>query len=562
MDDAFLRAIRADPEADLPRLVYADWLDEHDDPARAEFVRVQCELAKLPDHDDGYAALEDREHELLAEHEAKWLGDGPYPPDEWTFRRGFVDEVRLDPADPPSSEWLTRQAVTSVTIAPRAALPPADAVLDLAGMEGLREIDVTPASRVWGMADLRTLFHRWARTGGKALQLGGLDGLQGLGELLRGTPVKKQLRRLHVGGISVPQGDRARHDYLDASALANVLRTSRLESLTAYDSWLTQIAPLLHAGFAGSLSSLDVSSNPLQADAHREFARASRDLKLKHLDVSGTVLCGPTLRNLLAARCCETLTELAVNDGSPDRLDLGCLADSPFWSQAEELSFRRCDHVTSVTFEKLAKAGGPPALRSLDLGDNSFGPDDVQWLAEADWARPITWLNLAANYADFCAVRHLAQPGAFPNLRTLHLGHNNPERTGGGNHEVDDDAVEALVNSPTLARLRLLTLTHNRVTDVGVELLMNAPHFTLSGLGLSATQVTAGGVRTLAKSPRLARLNWLDLSDNAALHSDALLPLAESPYLSPLCDLDISRTGASDAVRDLLRQRLGRRLLD
>ena len=91
---------------------------------------------------------------------------------------------------------------------------------------------------------------------------------------------------------------------------------------------------------------------------------------------------------------------------------------------------------------------------------------------------------------------------------------------------------------------------------------MNAPHFTLSGLGLSHTHITAEGVRTLAKSPRLARLNWLDLSDNAALHSDALLPLAESPYLSPLCDLDISRTGASVAVRDLLRQRLGRRAID
>jgi uncharacterized protein (TIGR02996 family) len=45
---AFLRAIAADPEDDTPRLVFADWLDEHDDPQRAEFIRVQVELARRP----------------------------------------------------------------------------------------------------------------------------------------------------------------------------------------------------------------------------------------------------------------------------------------------------------------------------------------------------------------------------------------------------------------------------------------------------------------------------------------------------------------------------------
>jgi uncharacterized protein (TIGR02996 family) len=29
---ASLKAIEADPNNDVPRLVYADWLDEHDDP--------------------------------------------------------------------------------------------------------------------------------------------------------------------------------------------------------------------------------------------------------------------------------------------------------------------------------------------------------------------------------------------------------------------------------------------------------------------------------------------------------------------------------------------------
>jgi uncharacterized protein (TIGR02996 family) len=49
-EKALLAAIWAAPHDDLPRLVYADWLDESGDPAkaaRAEFIRVQCELAKM-----------------------------------------------------------------------------------------------------------------------------------------------------------------------------------------------------------------------------------------------------------------------------------------------------------------------------------------------------------------------------------------------------------------------------------------------------------------------------------------------------------------------------------
>ncbi len=49
-EDAFLAAIAANPADDLQRLVYADWLDERDDP-RGPFVRLHAELRMLgPDH--------------------------------------------------------------------------------------------------------------------------------------------------------------------------------------------------------------------------------------------------------------------------------------------------------------------------------------------------------------------------------------------------------------------------------------------------------------------------------------------------------------------------------
>lgn len=46
---AILYAICAQPDDDTARLVYADWLQENGDEARAEFIRVQIELARLPE---------------------------------------------------------------------------------------------------------------------------------------------------------------------------------------------------------------------------------------------------------------------------------------------------------------------------------------------------------------------------------------------------------------------------------------------------------------------------------------------------------------------------------
>lgn len=49
MRDSLLRTIIDNPEDDAPRLVCADWLEENGEPERAEFIRVQCELARTPE---------------------------------------------------------------------------------------------------------------------------------------------------------------------------------------------------------------------------------------------------------------------------------------------------------------------------------------------------------------------------------------------------------------------------------------------------------------------------------------------------------------------------------
>jgi len=40
VESAFIESIRAAPEDDIPRLVFADWLDEHGQGERADFLMI------------------------------------------------------------------------------------------------------------------------------------------------------------------------------------------------------------------------------------------------------------------------------------------------------------------------------------------------------------------------------------------------------------------------------------------------------------------------------------------------------------------------------------------
>jgi uncharacterized protein (TIGR02996 family) len=94
-EDALLAAVFADPADDAPRLIYADWLDEQGDCDRAEFIRVQIELAHRGRGDPEGHYLRAREHALLAKHGRNWAAPLANLALSWSFRRGFVDGVKV-----------------------------------------------------------------------------------------------------------------------------------------------------------------------------------------------------------------------------------------------------------------------------------------------------------------------------------------------------------------------------------------------------------------------------------------------------------------------------------
>jgi uncharacterized protein (TIGR02996 family) len=70
--DDFLRAISAAPNDSAVRLVYADWLDERGESARAEYVRIKCEANALAPKDARRQELQARLYELWAVTGEDW----------------------------------------------------------------------------------------------------------------------------------------------------------------------------------------------------------------------------------------------------------------------------------------------------------------------------------------------------------------------------------------------------------------------------------------------------------------------------------------------------------
>src|SRR5687767_8307695 len=93
--ESLVTAVAAHPNDDATRLVFADWLEERGEVARAAFIRAACEAARKRPGTRRRAEPLDRAEDLLAEHEADWLGEWRDRLLDWEFRRGFLYRVRL-----------------------------------------------------------------------------------------------------------------------------------------------------------------------------------------------------------------------------------------------------------------------------------------------------------------------------------------------------------------------------------------------------------------------------------------------------------------------------------
>src|SRR5262245_1252595 len=191
-EKALLAAIWEHPHEDTPRLMYADWLDEQggdSNAARAELIRVQCELEHLAGDDPRYDGLEKRVEEIVEEWGKRWWKAMPTGCKKGSFVRGLpvpylgalslgglvkLDETRLRAAPLWSYHggvhghdldvllpWPYLHRLEQFALRPPL---PADWATQLADCDNLRNVTELALIDCMVLADdMKTLLDGWAR---------------------------------------------------------------------------------------------------------------------------------------------------------------------------------------------------------------------------------------------------------------------------------------------------------------------------------------------------------------------------------------------------------------
>src|SRR5262245_6845680 len=227
-EQPFLDAIFARYHDDGPRLVYADFLDAAGDPERAELVRVQLALARMPEDHPRRPELTDRQAELTAAHSARWtehLGDLVQGAE---FRRGVLDFVSMYAGTflSDGEELFRRAPVRRLRLLEAARVMPK--LIHCPLLAAVRELDL--CSNELGNHGVK---------------------------LLAESPFLKELESLDLGFNAI--------DDAGVTALARASTLPALTSLGLYENSLTAegVKALAESPFFAGLTALDVCGNDI-----------------------------------------------------------------------------------------------------------------------------------------------------------------------------------------------------------------------------------------------------------------------------------------------------------
>ena len=373
MDDhaALLAAVCDRPDDDTPRLVLADFLDDHGDPDRAAFVRAQVRLARTPEWEPFAVACRHRRTEW-SEYGTPFRAALPAFPEgcgvEWAeppFRRGFGWRVRVG-----NLHGWENVAPELFRAAPVGALHLHTAAATLDDWRGfaagpwlarIREVHLDAASSP--VEPVRAL--------AAAVTLAGLDSLH--------------FRRADLPGIDILVAD------VLAGPLGAALRglAFRLSMPASLDDLLDVLAK-----HAGRFEKLALRAMNLTGEQVRRWAAAGLH-GLRGLDLSDNYVFHQDGARALA-----------------DALAGG-------WA-GHTLRLSRCG-IAVPGVRALAAAPGLASVRRLDLSRNVFGPTGVNALAASPHLAGLRALDLRDCGFGDQAVRRLVRGTFWPNLTELDL---------------------------------------------------------------------------------------------------------------------------------------------
>jgi uncharacterized protein (TIGR02996 family) len=469
-DDAFLQEIIADPDSDVPRLVYADYLEENGNADRAEFIRVQCELAKLGEDDERRFDLEAREQELLQAFGKKWLAPSrAWASVGWEYRRGFVEHITLTSSRLAkyADELFRRAPVREVTLR---GLPAAltelvncpqlarICALDVvSGLNYLREAYCAELASSPYLKNLRTLRFNRTRTG-----VGGIA-------VLLATGAFPELTRLEL--------QHHRHRRL-TDVLADLPSLARLRELDlSYNEFGDDgLQALMRSQYLAGPRSLLLASNRISAVGVRALAVDSLN-GLAELDLADNLLGDEGVRALAVSIPWRGLTLLDLNLNRIGDTGLHSLTRARCVGDLRVLNLAN-NPIGTKGARSLAQSPLSRCLTRLYLNGNRLGDDGARAIAAARWPK-LARLSLAVNRIGSAGVAALAA-APLDELVSLSLCGN----------DLDDNAVRALARADCWPRLARLDLSRNRLSERGVSDLANSP----LAAGLRVLCLAANGI--------------------------------------------------------------------
>src|SRR5262249_51692174 len=308
---------------DTPRLVFADWLDEHggdSDRALAEFIRLECEADKVSENEE----QKERAKALLATHGAAWFG----PVADTSIVRAFETE---------------RGFVTIIELPPNQFTAHAAAIFEHCPL--IQEVFLTHSGH-WKRCFARP---EWARVS----RFGAADCVRTsqAAARLAESPHLTNLRDLSLAFSAVgPRG---------AEAIGRSPHLVKLESLDFLDSHVQDrgaAAVLAGRQFAG-LVELGLAGNDLTNATARALASATHLNRLTSLSLHDNRLTDKGMEHLASAPHRPRLTILNLHTKRFGDAGAEALLASPHLSRLSSLAIGS-NNVSAAMVERLRKRFG------------------------------------------------------------------------------------------------------------------------------------------------------------------------------------------------------------
>lgn len=326
-----LAAIVAQPDDDIVRLIYADWLQENGQPARAAFVRAQIAAAQAEPFSPEAHQQEKVAASLLGSNQRRWAEARRV--EEVVFARGFVEHIKVN-----------------------AATFPRDAAA-LFAAEPIRSVHPIRFAATSGVVSLAPFFD---------------------------LPQLERVHRLDVSGLDLAPDE---FELLSDSQHLLNLTDLCLRGLAVNPNWLES---LLTDPLSPPLKGLDVSGlSHLGPRLAQVIPRLTHPLL--RLNVGHIPFTSDQIQKVLMAESMREVEELrlawfagAQREGALSHLNPGFVIP---WNRlrALDLSGQRIGDDGAVEIVKeLSRRKEPTPLRWLNLSNNRLGADAVRALVRSD----------------------------------------------------------------------------------------------------------------------------------------------------------------------------------